>query len=160
MSKRRGLPVPRQAAMQNQNQAAPPAGRQTTLALQETSFSGPIPQPDDLAAYRDIDPSLLPAIIDMAQRQLVLVENQSRHRQELEKMAVERGFNIRSRSLFYGFVIAMSGLGVATVLAMKDSWAGASIVGGLDITALAALFITGQKKAKRPPREADPTDNE
>lgn len=95
------------------------------IAEQEL-FSGPLPHPKHLAAYKEISPEIPERIMRMA-------ENQSDHRRQLESAIVASNLKLEVRGQVFGFVIAMSAvIGGIYLMANGQSLEGAS-------TAIAAL---------------------
>jgi len=105
-------------------------------------FSGPMPHPDILARYDEIVPGA-------AERILVMAENQAKHRQEIEKLVVQSKVNDSKRGLNYGFIISLAFLFVAAFLGYMGREIVASVLGAIDIVALASTFIYGNVSSKR-----------
>lgn len=118
----------------------------------EKSWQGPIPSPEDFEHYKAIDPDLPGRIVAMAERQLVLAENQQSHRIEMEALSV-RGMNRRADTgLWMAFVIALVVLGGSFwVISEGHDAAGASIA-GLDLIGLVSVFIYGRRDQARQER--------
>ena len=62
-------------------------------------FSGPIPPPELLIKYND-------ALPGGAERIMAMAENQSQHRQQLERLVIEANCRVQKTAPIYGFVIA------------------------------------------------------
>jgi hypothetical protein len=58
-----------------------PGGARGNAVIQHQSYSGPLPRPDDFAAYERVLPGAADRILKMA-------ENQAGHRQALERKAI------------------------------------------------------------------------
>ena len=117
----------------------------TVASIQHTSISWPIPPPDILEKYKEIDPTI-PSLI---------VQNfldESDHRRALEENTLSANIKIseenahkEKRGQIFGFLIGMVGLIVSTIIAIvaKDPTT-ASIVGGGTVVSLVVVFVTGK----------------
>lgn len=65
-----------------------------------SSFSGPLPPPDDLAKYNDAVPDAAERIIAMAEK-----EQENRHRLQGEELKLRR--TVETRGQMLGFVLAL-----------------------------------------------------
>lgn len=100
------------------------------------SYQGPLPRPFDLREYESIVPGAADRILRMA-------ENQSEHRQFLEK-AVIRGDSRRAFcGLWVGGFISFSVLVGAVFLIFTGHDVAGAVVCGLDIASLASVFVYG-----------------
>ena len=114
---------------------------QQQLVVQKQQFSGPIPPPDALAQYERIHAGLADRIVSMA-------ESQMNHRHALERMAVGGEGARADRGQVFALIVAICGLVVAALCAYWNQGTAASIIGGLDITGLAGVFIYGSRKKR------------
>jgi len=109
-------------------------------------FSGPLPPPEYLAKYEQV-------LTGSANRIICMAEQQSAHRQYLEKKVVESNTDIQRWGLACAFVIAMT----AIIGGIWLSFHGMSGTGLTSIiTALAALvgvFVYGKHQQKEELRE-------
>lgn len=96
----------------NQSQPATVTNQKNIIAtkIEQSSFSGPLPPPQLLDHYDKIVPGSADKIIS-------LWEEQVRHRQGLEKKAIDADIKQASRGSWFGFAIAMSAIGSGTYLA-------------------------------------------
>jgi uncharacterized membrane protein len=116
----------------------PVSNRRTLSALTAYSYSGPLPPPEMLAKYNEVIPN-------GADRIVSIVENQSSHRHNLEKIVV--GGNVESErrgqwmGLFLCSIVIIGGLFLAHE--------GKQITGfGMivaELTALAGVFVYGKR---------------
>lgn len=123
---------------------APAAGVLSTRSVQyiEASFSGPLPDPATLKAY-DL------ALPGLAERIVQSWEAQSSHRMRLEKSVIE-GDNKRANwGLASATLISLAVLGVSGVLAMHDHETVAAVLAGVDMAALAGVFVYGTTSRKQ-----------
>jgi len=110
---------------------------QRQLSVQHV-FSGPIPPPTELAQYESIHTGLADRIVAMAEKQMM-------HRQELERLVITGEGKRAELGQIFALVVAICGLVVAALCAFWKNEVAASIIGALDITGLAGVFIYGSK---------------
>ena len=95
-----------------------------TLALRESFFVGPLPDPAALAEYEQIKPGF-------ADRIVVMAEKESAHRRELERDCETAECEHAKRGQWMAFWISMVSLGVAAVLAKTSGgWAATPFAAG------------------------------
>src|SRR5438876_1239737 len=92
---------PQPSLSESQQQAA--AMLQARIQFIASSFSGPLPSPQILAAYDQIVPGTAARIIAMA-------ETQAQHRQNLESTVIGGDVRRSWYGLWTGFVIGMAGI--------------------------------------------------
>jgi len=124
---RQGQPIPN-----------PTAG----FAITQAHFSGPLPPPEMLARYND-------AVPGGAERILAMAENQSKHRQELERIVIDANAHTQKTAPVYGFIICMTAIlgGIYLIYLGKSAQGLASIVTAL--VSLAAVFVIGKLRQKK-----------
>lgn len=138
------------------HQAAPtvvvdPAPSQTpidsveSLTIEGTSWRGPMPPPEAVLAYKEIDPT-------WPDRLLAMAESAQKHGQEMElarlKASIDdrRGMRIERRIGQLGAVwIATACLAVALVAALYGHDVVAGTIGSTTVVGLTTVFITGRK---------------
>lgn len=109
-----------------------------TMQRQEITFSGPIPPPAVIEGYERILPGSADRILKMA-------EEQSKHRQELEKKAIAEDLKQSRRGQLFGFIIALAGMALCYFFVMYDMKLFAGIFACVILTSLVALFVLGKK---------------
>jgi uncharacterized membrane protein len=117
--------------------------RQSTgLQIKTATFQGPIPPPDFLRKYNEFIPN-------GAERILAMAENQSQHRQNLEKTVIEGDNRRADRGQIFGFIIALIALlgGFGLIAAGKDGFGIASVLGSL--ATLTGVFVYGSISRKK-----------
>ena len=103
--------------------------------------SGPLPAPEELAAYNQIIPEGADRIMKMA-------EHQSAHRISLETTIVNSQQKQSFCGQVFGLIIGLSGLGLATFAAIhKQPWFG-SIIGGSTLVSLVSVFVYARRGQK------------
>lgn len=114
---------------------------QPPMMIRKT-HQGPLPAPEDLARYNDIEPGLVNRIVLMA-------EQQSEHRQRLELIAVSSGAWNSKWGLVAGWTIGMTSvIGGVWIISIGMSAEGLATI----ITALGALvgvFIYGKRSTRK-----------
>lgn len=110
-------------------------------ALTIQRHSGPLPDGETLRIYSEVIP-------DGGNRVMATVETQLIHRIDLEKESVKRSYNQSSTGQWMAFFIAIVFGVIAWDLAKSGQEVTASIIGGIDLVGLVAVFITGRVAKK------------
>jgi uncharacterized membrane protein len=95
-----------------------------------------------MRAYEDILPGSADRILKMA-------EDQARHRQGLERTAVDGGSRRSWWGLFLGFGISVIVIGASVLLVLKGHTVAGTVLGSVDLVSLAAVFVIGQSGQRR-----------
>lgn len=111
------------------------------VIAQSTSFSGPIPHPDILAKYAEIIPN-------GADRILTMAENQSRHRQCLEKWAIIGGTVLSHFGVVCACIIALVVSYYGYLLILRGYTITGTIFSGVGLVGLVVAFIYGTRSRK------------
>jgi len=101
--------------------------------------SGPLPSPNDFAAYNQITPGAAERILRMA-------EIEAEHRRSQEVKAMVRMHREAMVGQLFAFAIGLSGIGASMYLAMIEQPAAAMVIGGGTLVALVTAFINGRKR--------------
>lgn len=109
---------------------------------QRLNFQGPLPHPNDLAAYNEIVPGSAKTIINMAL-------SQSEHRQNLEKSVINSDIKNSKLGLIFGLIIGLTGMGSAVYCASIGQPTVGSILGGGTLAMLVSTFVYGSKSRKK-----------
>lgn len=115
-------------------------------------WQGPIPDPDSLKKYKEIDRGLPDRIVAMAERTLDLTERQTNHRIEVERR-LHFGMNLRAHiGLWMGLFVflVLAGLSFAAIFEGHDT-AGTTIM-TIDIVGLVGVFVYGRYDQARQER--------
>jgi uncharacterized membrane protein len=114
-----------------------------SITIREAStFSGPIPPPELLKGYNEI-------ITNGAERILIMAENQSTHRIQLENHAIRDELKQSKLGQIFGFILGLVGMGLATTLAILGHEAIAGIFGTTTIIGLVTVFVLGKKMQQK-----------
>jgi uncharacterized membrane protein len=141
----RNLPAQLQEALKE-------PGAQAQLLSFTAAFAGwwssPYPPPELLRGYEDTLPGSANRILGMA-------EEQQKHRHVLERTTVV-GANRRAWwGLWLGFAISLVVLGLGTLTILEGyPWAGGGVM-GVDVVALAGVFVIGQYRQSKERVEKD-----
>lgn len=105
------------------------------ISIKHTSvFSGPIPPPDQLIEYNEIDSTFADRIVAMAEK-----EQDNRHTNDNNE------FTLDKRSQTFAFVIAIFGIGMSGLLAIQGNPISATGFGLGSIVLMVTAFLKGKK---------------
>lgn len=109
-----------------------------------SGWSGPLPPPNDLAKFGQVDPTF-------PERIMRLAESEAEHRRQLEAQTIksdietrQRMQDERTRGQKYGLTIAMTFLGVGAWLAYLGHTVVATTLLGTTLVSLTAVFVVGR----------------
>lgn len=100
----------------------------------ETSYSGPLPRPDDFAKYESVQQGAADRILSMA-------EKQQAHRISCEKMIVEENLQKDKRGQYLGALIALVCIGASVALGLLGHDTLAGIIGGATLLGAIVVFV-------------------
>lgn len=113
------------------------------------SWRGPIPDPDSLGRYKEIDDRLPDRILAMAEKTLELTTAQTHHRIQMERRAI-LGMNMRANiGLWMAFVIAVVVLFGSFWLINNDHDAAGAAIAAVDLVGLVGVFVYGRHDQRR-----------
>ncbi len=121
-----------------------PAERDVVL-MRASEFRGPLPSPETLKGYGEIDPTF-------PNRLMVMTEKEQRHRQRINWAEVASGFVGQA----FALTVAVYGLYKAGEVALNGHpWAGV-LLGAADLVGLVSAFMYGShlEKAQRSKEES------
>ncbi|MFZ0864447.1 MAG: DUF2335 domain-containing protein [Candidatus Sulfotelmatobacter sp.] len=121
---------------------APNNQQKITRQVQSFSFSGPLPPPQLLSQYNEVVPY-------GAERLMKMAEAQQTHRQELEKTVIHGNVGSEKRGQWMGLFISMVVILAGTYLAGTGKQITGGILVGVDVVALAGVFVYGKKVQRR-----------
>lgn len=114
----------------------------------ESTWMGPLPPPQVLSQFDQAHPGAAKIIIEAFQEQ-------SRHRQELEKLAISSNIAKEKRGQHYGFAIGVIGILCGTTcILLGHEWPGAAVI-GVDLISLVSVFIIGKTKQTKDLQKKD-----
>lgn len=137
------LPPELAKAVADPTQSDPGTIQAAFFTLASYSFKGPVPHPRILADYgRCVDGG--------AERVLQMAEKQATHRQEMERLEVAGGVARVRRGQWFGFIVAVLGLGAAAA-GMLTGHSTAGIVSlVIALTPLLGAFLRGGGTSSEP----------
>lgn len=110
------------------------------VSLQQ--FSGPLPPPEILEKYNNIEPGFANRIMRMA-------ESQSQHRQAMERLIIESRTRYEGRAQILATIIALLlGGGCVWLISIGKSVEGVAAIIA-ELAAIAAVFIYGRKRQEK-----------
>ena len=104
--------------------------------------SSPLPEPSELAAYNAIIPN-------GADRLLKMVEAQSAHRVEIERIMIAGKESQARRGQYFGLIIGLAGLFCATYAALKGQSTFGGTIGSVTLVSLVSVFVYGQYQKRQ-----------
>lgn len=108
---------------------------QRSLAMSKLEmFSGPIPHPDILKGYDQIDPGAGKLIIENGVAE-------SKHRRDIERKAIEYSRRDRQRRDWMGFIVALVIVFVGALLIYLGHTITGSILSGVSALGVVGLFL-------------------
>lgn len=102
-------------------------------------YAGPIPHPDILARYEELDPGAAKKIIDNGVEESV-------HRRELEDKSMEYTRSDKRRRDWMGFIIGILGMAFSALLLHEGHPVVGSLFAGGSLVVLVGMFL-GESKA-------------
>lgn len=138
-----GKKVQQHQRSKNSPQVAPPPqpntshGGVTTVTAQRVEFQGPLPPPDILIQYNDIQPGFAERIVAMAEREQA-------HRHSLEETVVTSSFKEAQRGQKYGLSIGVVAIIAGAITAVAGAPVTGSIIGGGGVIGLVSVFVLGR----------------
>lgn len=118
-----------------------PDRRKMEAIIMERRFSGPLPPPEFLAAYKEILP-------DSPERILSMAEKEQRHRHEIETIVVNKTMKQRSAGQWLGFSLALLFGIMALVFGLNGAVWLSGIFGTTTVISLAIIFALNQQPRK------------
>lgn len=112
-----------------------------TMTMMGRYTKGPLPDPETLRAYKDIDPSIVDEILDGFRS-----ERHHRHTMDTELVGLEKQDQVHrakavQRGQWMGFAIALAVLLASVALALAGHPSVAIVLAGLDLVGLVAIFL-------------------
>ncbi len=120
----------------------------TVHVMQSVEFSGPLPHPVILKGYNDIHPDFAKEVLEFGKR-----EQSFRHQKETRE-SIEL-LSQAKLGQHYALTICLTALVCTVILGVTGHEASAAIIGGLDLVALALVFIIGRSNTTK---ITEPTD--
>lgn len=110
--------------------------------IRSEEFSGPIPHPEIIKGYEKVLPGSADRIISMA-------ENQSKHRQDLEKMMVRAEVRDSLLGILFAFALGLSCIAASIVIVVTVPETAGAIASALfGITGIGSIIVTFIKSTR------------
>lgn len=114
----------------------------TMIAMEQRSYSGPLPAPEDFAAYEKVLPGSTDRIIAMAEKSLD-------SRISNEKTIIDTRLKQSGRGQILGFILAVLFGVISLVLALTGHEVLAGIIASGDIISLAVIFVLNREPSPK-----------
>lgn len=101
-------------------------------------YSGPIPSPQTLQEYNQIDPTFAERIMKMA-------ENQASHRQNMERIMIKSSSRDSLLGVIFGFIIGMTCIISSYFLGVNGQAFLSGVIGVGGLGGLVSVFIYGTR---------------
>lgn len=114
----------------------------TMIAMEQRSYSGPLPAPEDFEAYEKVLPGSTDRILSMAEKSLD-------SRITNEKTIIETRLKQSGRGQIFGFILALFFGFISVILGIEGHEVLAGIIASGDIISLAIIFVLNREPSKR-----------
>ncbi|UIX82261.1 DUF2335 domain-containing protein [Xylella fastidiosa] len=122
---------------------APPLQQERrSISVARSSWSGPLPAPDQLARFDEIVPGAAERIIKMA-------EQEGEHSREVQMLTVKAIIGLQRAGLLSALMVAMLGLGLSFFLGITNHDTVAAILGGTSLTTVVLAFLRKNKSEEK-----------
>ena len=141
-------PMPEQQSAESEYDGDTEQQAQALLVRSTTTeaFSGPLPPPPVLQGYEDVQPGFAERIMQMA-------ESENRHRQQMERdslsaesVALREDLQRAKHGLYIAALVAVLFLAASTTIAVFVDTLAGTVLSGVDIVILAAVFVHGARQ--------------
>ncbi|MBL0912704.1 MAG: DUF2335 domain-containing protein [Bacteroidia bacterium] len=105
------------------------------------AFRGPLPPPEQLEKYNK-------AVKDGGERIVVMAEKQVFHRIQLEDHMIKEELKQSRNGQLFGFILGLTGLCLATLLAIYGHETTAGIFGTTTVIGLVTVFVIGKRSQR------------
>ena len=119
-----------------------PGTRVAPGILASQSFTGPIPPPDMLAKYEQIQ-------VGLADRIMKQAESQTAHRIKIESIVITSDKNKSYLGIIFAFILGMTGLLGGLFLAYVGKSAEGYVFSGTSLVSLVGTFIYGTTSRRK-----------
>src|SRR5690606_17071182 len=104
--------------------------------IQSQFFSGPLPDPNTLKAYSEINPNLAIEIVEMA-------KTEQNYIQKRDDKIIEKSFQLKSRGQAFALTIALTAIIGGVICILYGQPIAGSIVSGVGLVGLVSQFLGG-----------------
>lgn len=144
-----------------QNQSPPPVSTHEQVGGNNVSakfshlqiFQSKLPPTHELKGMEQIHPGTLDRLLSMQERELTLLEDQVRHRHDLETTVIKSGVIAQNRGAWFGFILVFVVLGVVAfgykLGITSASWLGVSAIASITGAFVYATWSNSKERLKR-----------
>jgi len=115
---------------------------QQVVSVIRQEYSGPLPPPNALERYSQIIPN-------GAERLMVMAEEQSKHRRELETKALNTDSRNSLLGVIFAFLLGLTTIVAGTIIILKGYAYPGTIVGSAGLVGLVSAFIYGTRERRK-----------
>ncbi len=115
----------------------------STLTIEASSFSGPLPHPRILKEYNDVHEGF-------AERILVMAEKDADHIRKMQATALDAKKLEITMGQIFAFIIGIVALLCGTYIAVNDHPVAGTLIGTGGVIGLVSAFILGRSNSKKP----------
>lgn len=101
-------------------------------------WRGPLPPPNQLAAYNDAVPNGAERILEMA-------EKRHAHAIETEQVLIRGGLRLALVGQITGLTVALAILGLAAYMVSAGATVAAAVIAAIDIASVVSIFVLGSR---------------
>lgn len=117
--------------------------------LQYSSFSGPLPPPDQLEHYERVAPGTAHRIVAMAEEHISMAKSQMEHRHRIEGCVIESNVRLAGRGQVFAFILGIVGLAGAIFLIYEGREFGGATAFVASLASLAGVFVYSWKQQQK-----------
>jgi uncharacterized membrane protein len=144
-NRKRGHPP----ARRNSQPQQPPPPTALQVIQQQAVWQGPIPSPDDLRGYEEVQAGLAERIVVMAEKQVSMAERQEVHRHAMEHRMVFGMSRRATLGLWLAFVLAVFVFAGSMWLIDKGHDLAGGVLAAGDLAGLLGTFVYGRWDQRR-----------
>jgi uncharacterized membrane protein len=138
--------------------------------IQQSTFAGPLPHPDVLAKYNDIQPGFADRIIKMAEAEGEHRRNQEKRSldsdikareiaQETDLHTIREGFRLQRLGQFCALIIGVFTVAAGTYAAVHGALIAGTFIGSTGVIGLVSVFIWGRERSPSTNPPTKPNEN-
>lgn len=134
--------------------------RSVVLSGQFSQFTGPVPPPEILAEYENIQSGLAERILAMAEKeQIHRHKNQSKQIDahiNLSTINLEKSYQERRFGQICGLIIGVFAIGCGSYVAINDAEIVGGFIGASGVGGIVSVFVLGRKETEEDQTEIPP----
>jgi uncharacterized membrane protein len=126
-------------------QPTPTGGRLATFEHQENYEENLLPEAQELAKLKDVDPTLLPWLISRLEKEQDARLSFNDRQVSLLEKETQRNYTLTSTSLWLAFSVALTGMGFSAYLVANDLAIAGTIFAGVTLLSVVTAFLNFRK---------------